>query len=543
MAKTLILGNNPDKVWIKNLKLSIVAVPNISTGRNADIVDFIKRLPTDLDCVVIDSDSLNFNNIELPLDIALYIRMMLHVCLKTSLSKILIVSDLPIDSFMDFGVKSMILMTKGIVLSTDEYIDEAIEQSDALTPIEYVDGFLNLIKVEPQEKIEGRHSIANEWGAEVLAKVITNGKASIGNKNTKDSLYFLYSTLTSLVAKDIENIIDSNCGDDYKGNTPVEQSLHYLLIDDEAKKGWQSVLEIMLPNAQGTVFDGKITEYNQLPESIRNDLKHNKIDLIFLDLRMNGVEEESISMPDEFSGMRILKSIKSLNPGLQVIMLTATNKSWNLKALIDAGADGYYMKEAPEYHFPISYSEQNYATLKTEIGKCLQKGFLKDVYRRIEKIDLPSSFSDLERLIKNQLLLSFDLIKKANTATEYSFAYIALEQVFEFVAESLYAEEGSGNEWRCYLLDSDGIQHEYNIRDLRKYFYIGNVPTATPMWIKIASIYYGLFKGSDSEFAKNVQSDIKLRNDYIHDNEKPVITLDDYQNLFDSVIDLISVFQ
>lgn len=412
MAKTLILGNNPDKVWIKNLELSIVAVPNISTGRNADIVDFIKRLPTDLDCVVIDSDSLNFNNIELPLDIALYIRMMLHVCLKTSLSKILIVSDLPIDSFMDFGVKSMILMTKGIVLSTDEYIDEAIEQSDALTPIEYVDGFLNLIKVEPQEKIEGRHSIANEWGAEVLAKVITNGKASIGNKNTKDSLYFLYSTLTSLVAKDIENIIDSNCGDDYKGNTPVEQSLHYLLIDDEAKKGWQSVLEIMLPNAQGTVFDGKITEYNQLPESIRNDLKHNKIDLIFLDLRMNGVEEESISMPDEFSGMRILKSIKSLNPGLQVIMLTATNKSWNLKALIDAGADGYYMKEAPEYHFPISYSEQNYATLKTEIGKCLQKGFLKDVYRRIEKIDLPSSFSDLERLIKNQLLLSFDLIKK-----------------------------------------------------------------------------------------------------------------------------------
>lgn len=153
MAKTLILGNNPDKVWIKNLELSIVAVPNISTGRNADIVDFIKRLPTDLDCVVIDSDSLNFNNIELPLDIALYIRMMLHVCLKTSLSKILIVSDLPIDSFMDFGVKSMILMTKGIVLSTDEYIDEAIEQSDALTPIEYVDGFLNLIKVEPQEKI------------------------------------------------------------------------------------------------------------------------------------------------------------------------------------------------------------------------------------------------------------------------------------------------------------------------------------------------------------------------------------------------------
>lgn len=543
MAKILILGNNPDKVWIKNLGLPTVSVPNISIGRIADIVDLIKKLPTDLDCVVIDSDSLNSENPELPLDIALYIRMMLLDCLKTALSKIVIVSDLTIDSFMGYGVKSMILMTKGLILTDGENIGYAVEDADALTPSEYIDGFLSLIKVEPQEKVEGRHSIANEWGAEVLAKIITNGKTSIGNKNTKYSLYFLYSTLTSLTAKDIENIINSNCGYDYKGNTPVAQPFNYLLIDDEAKKGWQSVLEIMLPNAQGIVFDGKITEYNQLPESIRNDLKRNKIDLIFLDLRMNGVDEESISIPDKFSGMKILKSIKSLNPGLQIIMLTATNKSWNLKALIDAGADGYYMKEAPEYHFPISYSEQNYTTLKTEIEKCLQKSFLKDVYRKIEKIDLPSSFSDLERLIKNQLLLSFDLIKKANTTTEYSFAYIALEQVFEFVAESLYTEEGSGNEWRCCLLDSNGNKKKYNIRYLRNYFYIGNVPTTTPMWIKIASIYYVVFNGSDSEFAKNVQSDIKLRNDYIHDNNKPVITLDDYQNLFDSVIDLISVFQ
>lgn len=543
MEKILILGNSPEKKWIKKLGLSTIEVPNIPIGRNTDMVDFVKGLPKDIDCVVIDSDSLNFDNPELPLNIALYIRLMIHDCLKTSLSRIVIVSDLPIDSYMDFGVKSMILMTKGIIISTEEYVGEAIEQSVALTPAEYVDGFLNLIKVTPQEKIEGRHSIANEWGADVLAKVITNGKITIGNRSTRISLYFLYSMLTSLDANNIESIIESKYMNDYKGNTPVEKSFNYLLIDDEAKKGWQSVLEIMLPKARGTVFGDKITEYNQLPEEIRNDLKRNKYDLIFLDLRMNGIDEESISMPDEFSGMKILKSIKSINPGLQVIMLTATNKSWNLKSLIDAGANGYYMKEAPEYNFPISYSEQNYATLKTEIENCLQKGFLKEVYRSIERIDLPSFFLDLERLIKNQLLLSFDLVKKANTTSEYSFAYIALEQVFEFVAESLYSEDGSGNEWRCYLLGSDCNQHEYNTQNLRKYFHIGGVSTPTPMWIKIAAIYYGLFKGNDPDFAKNVQADIKLRNDYIHDNKKPTITLNDYQNLFDSIMELISVFQ
>jgi DNA-binding NarL/FixJ family response regulator len=32
-------------------------------------------------------------------------------------------------------------------------------------------------------------------------------------------------------------------------------------------------------------------------------------------------------------------------------MFTASNKAWNMKALLDAGADGYYIKESPENIF------------------------------------------------------------------------------------------------------------------------------------------------------------------------------------------------
>lgn len=543
MEKTLILGNNTNKKWIAELGFPTTTVPNISTGRSGDIVKFIKDLPTDLDCVIIDVDSINSENPELPLDIALYIRLMLNDCLKTSLSKIIFVTDLPIEAFMDFGVKSVVLMTKGVLLISSEYVREGFETMNALSPSEYVDGFLNLIKIEPQEKVEGRHSIANEWGANILAKVVTNGKISIGNANLHNSLYFLYSTLASLDADEVQKIIDGKICDDYHNNTPISESFNYLLIDDEANKGWRKVLELMFPNASGMVFDGRIEEYDQLPQNMRHNIQHNKFDLIFLDLRMNGVAEESISVPDDFSGMRILKSIKSINPGIQVIMLTATNKSWNLKALLDAGADGYYMKESPEYHFPLAYSEQNYDILKNEIKNSLLKGFLKDVYSQICKIDLPLGFSNLERLIKNQMLLSFDLVKKANTPSERAFAYIALEQVLERIAAALFKEDGANDEWRCYLKDCEENEHEYRIRDIRKYFYLKDVKPNSPLWLKIASIYYLLFGGAYEDFYKDLQSDIKLRNDYIHENIKPIITWDDYQNLFDTVMELISVFK
>ena len=164
MEKTLILGNKPEKWWIKDLgETDVLSVPNFSVGKNSDISNFVRELPKDIDCVVIDADSLYTENIELPLDLALQIRLMLRECLHTSLSSIIIVSDLSIEAFRDYGVKSMILMTRKVSLVQSEVVCEVIRNSAPLSPGEYVEGFLNLIKIEPQQKIEGRHSIANEW--------------------------------------------------------------------------------------------------------------------------------------------------------------------------------------------------------------------------------------------------------------------------------------------------------------------------------------------------------------------------------------------
>ena len=102
MEKTLILGNKPEKWWIKDLgETDVLSVPNFSVGKNSDISNFVRELPKDIDCVVIDADSLYTENIELPLDLALQIRLMLRECLHTSLSSIIIVSDLSIEAFRE----------------------------------------------------------------------------------------------------------------------------------------------------------------------------------------------------------------------------------------------------------------------------------------------------------------------------------------------------------------------------------------------------------------------------------------------------------
>ena len=547
MAKTLILGNNPNKGWIKSLGISTQEVPNISTGRNTDIVDFIKTLPTDLECVVIDSDSFNSENPELPLDIVLYMRLMLHDCKKTSLSKIVIVSDLSIDSLMDYGVKSVILMTKGVLLTDGENVGYAVENASALTPSEYVDGFLNLIKVVPQEKVEGYHSIANEWGAEALFNVISGGvKSSIIPIKAESSLYFKYCSIVSLNADDVASIIEGRTSEFLTKNICIKDSINYLLIDDETDKGWDKVLMSLLPNAKQEVWKQPIQTYHELSEDIRHKISKGEYHIIFLDLRMSGIAEDNVVNPEYFSGMKILRSIKEINRGIQVVMLTATNKAWNVKALLDAGANGYYMKESPEYHFPLKYTEQNALAFVDTIQDCINNSYLQDIVFKASRLqdELPTD-SELTYDIINQLSIALSLILKAKTPDEYAFAYISLEQIFEISATYLIRPKLSqGHTIYFFTEDTREQCRLYEAGKAIGFIYTKGNQTV-PVWKRVSSIYYQLYDGGDSTFDTKVKELINLRNEYIHPNDgiKPTFKADNFIELFDVIFEYLSVFK
>ena len=160
-------------------------------------------------------------------------------------------------------------------------------------------------------------------------------------------------------------------------------------------------------------------------------------DIIFLDLRLMACEENKDLKVMEFSGMKVLQGIKQANPGNQVIIFTASSKSWNLKALIDNGADEYYLKESPLFHFSKEESRENAKHLVKTIGYCYRRSYLRKSYKLVEGIKEKINASP--RLNENnrketiaQLDMAFhQLLKITGTNNRDSFAYTFV--AFEFV--------------------------------------------------------------------------------------------------------------
>ena len=139
--------------------------------------------------------------------------------------------------------------------------------------------------------------------------------------------------------------------------------MRILLIDDNANKGWKQIIEKVFP-----VTDMIVQVALNLQEA-ENKIE-DKFDLIFLDVRLSE-QDHNVTNPTEYSGYKILEKIKNnflnMNFATPIILITATNKIWNVDAFRNYGIDGYYIKEHPNYVFDIETSKQNYNNLKKNL--------------------------------------------------------------------------------------------------------------------------------------------------------------------------------
>lgn len=370
MDKILVVGNERTRKWSERIGNShFIQMPIYTLGEKGEreLCEFvINNIASDIKDIVIDVDEIS--NPELCLAFAMAIRLSLFETKAAALSPILFVSRTTQDNFLEYKYTPIIL-TSSFTFEKPENVNDALEIMKPLSVEEYRTKFLDIIKILPNAEV-GTHSLANQWGADVLCRIF-NGSETKNDliKKARLSLYFRYVRALSLRTKDIVDIINGveTYGDKASLNVIEAAGKNILLIDDEADKGWDDVLRMMLPNSNFKTIQETVPDYNSLSADAKRSIESGKYDLIFLDLRMNGVEEEGTLDPDEFSGMKILKTIKMQNRGNQVIMFTASNKAWNMKALLDAEADGYYIKESPEYAFPHSYSLSNAQTLCNDI--------------------------------------------------------------------------------------------------------------------------------------------------------------------------------
>ncbi|MEM5540376.1 response regulator [Olleya sp. AS48] len=280
-----------------------------------------------------------------------------------------------------------VLKTKNIQLIDykKSAFKEAVDQKTKKILKEELPLEISKIRLDPPKNYEDSHSIANEWAIYRWARTINTSDNNIDKiENRIDSnLYFKYLQTIYPISKS-RTINTDELKINYSGKPKI------LYIDDEAEKGWEEIFSYILGDINDLHFEVldinyKETNQENLIEKTIVKIKEEDIDLVILDFRLLP-EDFQVKDISEVSGLKLLKAIKKINPGIQVIIFSATNKVWNFEALQHAGSDSFVLKELPENSIDENLSSRliNSFLINTETG--LKRRFLKEVFLKLAVI-------------------------------------------------------------------------------------------------------------------------------------------------------------
>ncbi len=449
MEKIYIIENNDS--FNKKLKYNKISF-STKGGKieDADLHEYISKVflqYRDIKKIIIP---LTINkNYYLGLKLALHIRLNQQIEDKIFIPILLYSNSNSLDSIY-FATSNQQEQHSAYILNTPgvDFVDDwnditpVINALQPITKNEYLQ-VLNSLKIEG---VEGKHSLANFWGALRLDKIVSGGKILKTNKiiaNKQKDLYFKYLRAFHYFNNKQYNISEN------KNIDVIESSdKKILLIDDEHNKGWSDVLEKVFKNGDFQFVNHDNLSSQDFINKAKKTALNKAWDLILLDLRLNPTEEDDnnyITEPKTFSGTKLLNEIKDNNSGTQIIIFTASNKAWNMQELINLGADGYYIKEAPEFNFTDKITKNHYNKFKKNVSDCFKKDFLRnhfDYKKNInnyvnEKIESTTNdaFINFLKNLNNQFALAFESSLNINFEKKSSIdiAFIMYFQCFEII--------------------------------------------------------------------------------------------------------------
>lgn len=469
--------------------------------------------------------------------LAMHIRLTETIPGKSKYAPIVFISDFSLEKLIKNGTGAQIFMTEGTYLCRRSEVEEKLDTFKALDEESERSDFLDRINI-PVPK-GSNHSLANQWGASRLYMII-NGKNARKDvfKDFQDihkRLYFKY-ILHKIISRDSAF---ASCKPSFqvKGVT----GKRVLLIDDEAEKGWSKVFSsILLPGARFNPADDVISEtvmeYDGLSTNARSKIEERDYDLILLDLRLGGIKEDYIVDPQQMSGYKVLQRIKQLNRGTQVVMLTASNKAWNLKAIMNSsfGADGYFVKESPEYEFSDELSVANLRSLISDMERCFNQGYLRDFWSFVHDFDGEASV--LAGEVKAQLEIAYGMASKAENPDDFRYAFLSLYQVLEIVTSKLTDWQIDTMSYEKLLQLPDGNYAkelipptgENIIWSFKQFaFHKVNKNGTFPQKDKLAALYLQTWGQNDRGFLFLMDRLIAVRNSLIHPNNAKLFEMVD----------------
>lgn len=401
--------------------------------------------------------SLSKNYLEyLGLRLAYHIRLTKSLGTKAYMSIVLIAEE----SFQYLGLthpEPSIFFTKGVYLikeSLDDYKKTLKWINDGrIKPLDDFSSFVNSIIINPPANYLSHHSIANEWSILRWAKVL-------GIATEKEALKDLRINIESLLYYKFLQAKYPIEAEPDKAAFKINGKGRILYIDDEWNKGWDVVLEKFVSSCPDILFetlkfDFKDKTHEEIIKECKRKIESSKPDVVLLDLRLSDSDFTNSHNSSLLTGYKVLKATKLINPGIQVIIFTASNKVWNLLELQANGADGFLLKESPELTINSSYTYESLSSLSKQMTFCLSNAYLKEIWNLFDEIKKVFSKNPLTtkyfpRLLKEQLngikyqnLLLQELdaifeILKTNNENRYGMAMIMLYKILEYLNEIFY---------------------------------------------------------------------------------------------------------
>lgn len=311
---------------------------------------------------------------------------------------------------------------------------------------------LNIISVVPSGNYSTHHSIANEWAIYRWAKALNIEDSQIQKveRTIGSNLYFKY-----LKAKYPINEVE------LARNQILLNQGRVLYIDDEIENGWDSIFKQICRNQKyksiGTEF--KNIDCNKIIELSLSEVNSFDPDVVILDFRLHDTDFE-VTKIDDVTGYKILQKIKEFNPGIQVIIFSATNKIWNLLELQKAGADGFILKESPENSVDGNFTQDSVDKIFFSLNESLKKSYLKSIFRKLKPII--NVYENLIRLetksyIKKDINFSKEKINEylgfAKSCSslilsypyDLKYSYLQLILIIEDIIKTFYIDDDKGN--------------------------------------------------------------------------------------------------
>ena len=486
-------------------------------------------------------DNLSANYLELyGLRVAYHIRLSSELSEQKKFLPIIILSDLDGCILNRLEPMAKIIFTKNVFLesntkaSTEKYNSKKI---DKLIEKNFLDNFLNLIEIQPPEN-SSSHNIANQWAiyrwAEFLkvdSPAIQKNKATIENM-----LYFKY-----LLAK---YPLSEKSGIKQAPRKTQSQG-KVLYIDDEWNKGWSDIFESYFVKQENITFKtleqlNKDTKYYELENFLNETVQSYEPDLVILDMRLLQEDHQTNINEKNISGIKILKHIKdNINPGIQVIMLTASGKSKILDEAHKYDILGYIKKEHPQD--ATTKTKETFEKLKTLIDIGLEKQYLKDIWNLQKEILALDIFSKKQYdQIKIEIKSVFEILN-SEMENKFIYAMFAIFKVLEIVV-TFYIEERTENKKRFAYWKNSNIKIPIVNRE-NFIIPIAHEDKNDSTENKIRVVLHEKLNIKDKTLHDSISQITKMRNDTIHPNGKEIsinkVNISDWFELLKEILSKI----